>query len=120
MGVVTGTDTQAPPAGADPLLAGVRRLTLLADETPDSEAIFRALARELLSVPGAEEVQVHHLGAPGAGQDLVAVYLFEADGRLSYLLPSGRAPAGGELGGAAPARASSPPTTASSPPACRG
>jgi diguanylate cyclase (GGDEF)-like protein len=94
MGVVTGTDTQAPPAGADPLLAGVRRLTLLADETPDSEAIFRALARELLSVPGAEEVQVHHLGAPGAGQDLVAVYLFDADGRLSYLLPSGERPPG--------------------------
>src|SRR5271165_7143301 len=94
MGVVTGTDTQVPPAGVDPLLAGVRRLTLLADETPDSEAIFRALARELLSVPGAEEVQVHHLGAPGAAQDLVAVYLFEADGRLSYLLPTAERPPG--------------------------
>jgi diguanylate cyclase (GGDEF)-like protein len=94
MGVVAGTDTQAPPEGVDPLLAGVRRLTLLADETPDSEEIFRALARELLSVPGAEEVQVHHLGAPGATQDLVAVYLFEADGRLSYLLPIGERPPG--------------------------
>jgi diguanylate cyclase (GGDEF)-like protein len=93
MGVVTGTDTQATPADADPLLAGVRRLTLLADETPDSEEIFRALARELLSVPGAEEVHVHHLGAPGE-QDLVAVYLFEADGRLSYLLPSSERPPG--------------------------
>jgi diguanylate cyclase (GGDEF)-like protein len=94
MGVVTGTDTQAPPSGVEDLLAGVRRLTLLADETPDSEEIFRALARELLSVPGAEEVHVHHLGAPGAGQDLVAVYLFEADGRLSYLLPSSERPPG--------------------------
>jgi diguanylate cyclase (GGDEF)-like protein len=87
-------DAQSPPGGADPLLAGVRRLTLLADETPDSEEIFRALARELLSVPGAEEVQVHHLGAPGSGQDLIAVYLFEADERLSYLLPSGERPPG--------------------------
>jgi len=94
MGVVTGTDTQAPPEGVDPLLAGVRRLTLLADETPDSEEIFRALARELLSVPGAEEVQVHHLGAPGSAQDLVAVYLFDAEERLSYLLPSGERPPG--------------------------
>ncbi len=75
-------------------MGGIRRLALLADETPDSEEIFRALARELLSVPGAEEVQVHHLGAPGSGQDLVAVYLFGADGRLSYLLPSSERPPG--------------------------
>jgi diguanylate cyclase (GGDEF)-like protein len=94
MGAVTGMDTQPPSAGVDPLLAGVRRLTLLADETPDSEEIFRALARELLSVPGAEEVQVHHLGAPGDGEDLVAVYLFEGDERLSYLLPTGERPPG--------------------------
>jgi GGDEF domain-containing protein len=92
--VVTGTDTQAPPTGVKELLAGIRRLALLADETPDSEEIFRALARELLSVPGAEEVQLHHLGAPGSGQDLVAVYLFDADGRLSYLLPSAERPPG--------------------------
>jgi diguanylate cyclase (GGDEF)-like protein len=94
MGVVSGTDTQAPPAGIDPLLAGVRRLTLLADETSDSEAIFRALARELLSVPGGEEVHVHHFAAPGAEEDLVAVYMFDADGRLSYLLPWGERPPG--------------------------
>jgi len=94
MGAVTGTDTQAPPAGVDPLLAGVRRLTLLADEASDSEAIFRALARELLSVPGAEEVQVHHLAAVGGAEDLVAVYMFDADGRVSYLLPSGERPPG--------------------------
>jgi diguanylate cyclase (GGDEF)-like protein len=94
MGAVTGTDTQAPSAGVAELLGGIRRLALLADETPDSEEIFRALARELLSVPGAEEVQVHHLGAPGSGQDLVAVYLFDADGRLSYLLPSSERPPG--------------------------
>src|ERR1700682_2220665 len=95
MGVVTGTDTSTPPAGPDPLLAGVRRLALLADEAADSEAILRALARELLSVPGAGERPVHHLAGPGAGEDpdapdeLVTVYVFEGEGRLSYLLPRG-------------------------------
>jgi len=100
MGVVTGTDTSTPPAGPDPLLAGVRRLALLADEAADSEAILRALARELLSVPGAEELHVHHLAAPGAGEEpdapdeLVTVYVFEGEGRLSYLLPRGERPPG--------------------------
>src|ERR1700693_4811403 len=96
MEAMTGTDTQAQASSAsvDPLLAGVRRLTLLADEASDSEAIFRALARELLSVPGAEEVHVHHLAVPGAEEDLVAVYMYEADGRLSYLLPHVERPPG--------------------------
>jgi len=98
--VVTGTDTSTPPAGADPVLAGLRRLTLLADRAPDSEAILRGLARELLSVPGAEEVHVHHLARPGVGEEvaakeeLVAVYMFEGNGRLSYLLPRGERPPG--------------------------
>src|ERR1039458_4578979 len=94
MDVVEGTDTSTSPRGVDPLLAGVRRLTLLADEATDSEAIFRALARELLAVPGAEEVQVYHLAVSGAEEDLVAVYMFEADGRLIYLLPSEERPPG--------------------------
>jgi diguanylate cyclase (GGDEF)-like protein len=94
MDVIEGTDTSRPIAGVNPLLAGVRRLTLLADEATDSEAIFRALARELLSVPGAEEVQVHHLAVAGAEEDLVAVYMFEADGRLTYLLPGEERPPG--------------------------
>jgi diguanylate cyclase (GGDEF)-like protein len=93
-GAGTGTDTFSPPAGGDPLLAGVRRLTLLADEATDSEAIFRALARELLHAPGAEEVHVHHLAQPGAGEELVAVYMFDGDGRLSYLLPVSERPQG--------------------------
>src|SRR5271167_399467 len=93
MGVAIGTDTSAPLSGRDPVLAGVGRLTLLADGASDSDAIFRELARELLSVPGAEEVHVHHLAAPGAADDLVVVYMFAGDGRLSYLLPRGeRAP----------------------------
>src|SRR5580692_3690889 len=95
-GAGTGTDTSSPPTGGDPLLAGVRRLTLLADEATDSEAIFRALARELLNAPGAEEVHVHHLAQPGAEEDLIAVYMFDGDGRLSYLLPVAERPQGVE------------------------
>jgi diguanylate cyclase (GGDEF)-like protein len=94
MGVVTGTETSLPPAGVEPVLAGVRRLTVLADGANNSEAIFRALARELLQVPGAEEVHVHHLAAPGAADELVAVYMFEGEGRLSYLLPRAERPQG--------------------------
>src|SRR5271166_1437469 len=94
MGVVTGRDTQAPPAGAEAVLAGVRRLTVLADEASDSEAILRALARELFSMPGAEEVHIHHLAAARADQDLVAVYVLGGEGRLSYLLPTGERPPG--------------------------
>jgi diguanylate cyclase (GGDEF)-like protein len=95
-GAGTGTDTSSPPAGGDSLLAGVRRLTLLADEATDSEAIFRALARELLHAPGAEEVHVHHLRQPGDQEELVTVYMFEGDGRLSYLLPVAERPQGVE------------------------
>ncbi len=58
-----GTDT-SQPAYADPLLSGVRRLTLLADGARGCEGIFRGLARELLLTPGAEEVHVHHLASP--------------------------------------------------------
>jgi diguanylate cyclase (GGDEF)-like protein len=94
-----GTDTSEQPArtGAarsDPLLAGVRRLTLLADGADDGETIFRGLARELLLAPGAEEVHVHHLVKSPAEEDLVVVYLFEGDGRLSYLAPRSERPAG--------------------------
>ena len=94
MGAVTGMDTWAAPASADSLLAGVRRLTLLAEGAPDADAIFRELARELLSVPGAEEVHIHQLADPGAGDDLVVVYMFDGNGRLSYLLPRAERPPG--------------------------
>jgi diguanylate cyclase (GGDEF)-like protein len=94
MDVVSGTDTSASSAGVDGLLAGIRSLTALADSATDSDAIFRALARELLSVPGAEEVHIHHLAAPGAEDELVAVYMFAAEGRLSYLVPRAERPPG--------------------------
>jgi len=118
----TGTDTYEP-ASTDPLLAGVRRLTLLADAAGGGDEIYRGLARELLHMPGAEEVHVHHLlhapasahlsasaaapipalapgllgdlaGAAGAEDELVDVYLAEGEGRLSYLAPRCERPGG--------------------------
>ena len=76
------------------MLAGVRRLTLLADGARNSDTVFRALARELLTTPGAEEVHVHHIAGEESSEDLVAVYMFEGDGRLSYLLPRAERPPG--------------------------
>jgi len=94
MDVDTGMDTAtSQPGGAESVLAGVRRLTVLADGAASSEVIFRALAAELLAVPGAEEVHVHHLA--GSGEDeVVVVYMFEANGQLSYLLPRAERPPG--------------------------
>jgi diguanylate cyclase (GGDEF)-like protein len=95
MDVATGTDTSAgSDHRIDRLLAGIRRLTALADSASDAETIFRALARELLLAPGAEEVHVHHLATSEDEDDLVAVYMFEGDGRLSYLLPQSERPPG--------------------------
>jgi two-component system, cell cycle response regulator len=91
---VIGTDTATSPGGAESVLAGVRRLTLLADSAGNSEVIYRALARELLAELGAEEVHAHHLAQAGAEEELVAVYMFDGNGRLSYLLPRGERPPG--------------------------
>jgi diguanylate cyclase (GGDEF)-like protein len=85
-----GTDTFEQALGTDALLAGVRRLTLLADSASDPDAIFRALARELFLAIGAEEVHVHRLSdVSGTEQDLVSAYLFGGEGRMSYLLERG-------------------------------
>jgi diguanylate cyclase (GGDEF)-like protein len=91
--VATGTDT-SKAVGGDPLLAGVRRLTLLADSAQDAEAIFRSLAGELQALPGAEEIHVHHLCGPGGEQELTDVYLFGGEGRLSYMTPRAERPQG--------------------------
>jgi diguanylate cyclase (GGDEF)-like protein len=91
MDVVSGTDTPMTPA-ADSVLAGVRRLTSLADGARDADAVFRALARELLLSPGAEEVHVHYLSEDA--NEFVSVYMFEGDGRLSYMLPRAERPPG--------------------------
>src|SRR3977135_2465927 len=94
MDVVTGTDTSASPGGVERLLEGVRRLMLLADSSAEPEAIFRALAGELLSVTGAQEVHVHHLADKAGEDELVPVYMFDGYGRLSYLLPRADRPPG--------------------------
>lgn len=95
MDVAAGKDASASAAGVDRLLAGIRHLTALADSAGDADTMFRALAGELLSVPGADEVHVHHLLADGEdGQELVTVYMFEGSGRLSYLLPRSERPPG--------------------------
>jgi len=93
MDVVTGTDTSTSVGGVDGLLAGIRRLTALADEASGEEAIFRALAAELLAAPGADEIQVHHLESSG-DEDHVDVYLFDGSARISYLRPRSERPAG--------------------------
>ena len=94
MDVVSGTDTSTSYASVDRLLEGIRRLTALADAATEPEAIYRALARELLAVAGAEEIHVHHL-APAPEQDeLVVVYMFAGEGRVSYLVPRSERPPG--------------------------
>jgi diguanylate cyclase (GGDEF)-like protein len=73
----------------------MRRLTRAADTAQDAEAVFEALARELLSACGAEEVHVHHLNQlPTGAEELVVVRLLEGDARLSYLQPLAERPAG--------------------------
>jgi two-component system, cell cycle response regulator len=94
MGVVTGRDAETPPGTTGSVLAGVRRLTLLAEGASSAEMVYRELARELLISPGADEVHVHHLAEPGIEDELVAVYMFEGNGRLSYLLPRVERPPG--------------------------
>jgi diguanylate cyclase (GGDEF)-like protein len=92
MDVVAGTDTST--AGVDRLLAGIRNLTALADGAGNAGTIFRALAGELLSVPGADEVHVHHLAAAGEDEDRVSVYMFDGDGRVGYLMARADRPPG--------------------------
>jgi diguanylate cyclase (GGDEF)-like protein len=95
MDVVTGTDTSLSSAGLGGLLAGIRNLTALADGAGSPDAIYRMLARELMALPGADEVHIHHLlGAGDHEQELVAVYLSGGIGRLSYLLPRSERPPG--------------------------
>ncbi len=93
MSVVTGMDASTPQRAGESPLAGVRRLTALADGARDTESVLRALARELLSSPGAEEVHVHRLEHDD-GDELVVVYMFDGDARVSYLLARAERPAG--------------------------
>ncbi len=86
-------------SNGDPLLAALRRLMRLADGGGDAEAVFRALAHELCTLLGADEMQVHHLAPEGSrsesgqpeGEPVVA-YLFGGEGRLSYVVPRAERP----------------------------
>ncbi|MEA2313325.1 MAG: hypothetical protein QOI03_17 [Solirubrobacteraceae bacterium] len=94
MDVVTGKDALgSSPADVERVLAGVRRLSALNDVASDAESIYRALAAELISTPGAEEVHVHHLAATGK-DDVVGVYIAGSEARLGYLQPLGERPPG--------------------------
>lgn len=75
----------------DTLLAGVRRLSHLADSAGEPRQIFRALADELFAELGVVEVQVHHLADI---EDTVVIYMFGGEGRLSYQAPPGDRPHG--------------------------
>lgn len=92
----SGTDTSTDVLpGAGQLFGGIRRLAAIADTAADPEEIYRALARELLASPGGEEVHVHHLSGRGEdGGELVVVYLYGGDDRLSYVLARGERPPG--------------------------
>src|SRR5258707_10400296 len=94
MDVVSGKDASTSSGGMQRLLSGIRRLTALADGPGDADAIFGALAGELLEGPGAEEVPVHPLAEAGAADDIVDAYLLEGEGRLSYLSPRAERPPG--------------------------
>ncbi|MHB1538497.1 MAG: GGDEF domain-containing protein [Solirubrobacteraceae bacterium] len=65
------------------LLRGVRRLASLADAT-GSEQIFKALAQELESAVGAQEVHLHRLAGVGGRRELVVLYLGDGESRISY------------------------------------
>jgi diguanylate cyclase (GGDEF)-like protein len=83
---------EADQQGLDGLLAGVRRLTQLADSAGEPQEIFTALAGELLGeLASVEEVQVHQLCDE---QDTVTIHLFGGESCLSYLRPLQERPAG--------------------------
>ncbi len=92
MGIASAND-RSPELDLAPVLAGVRRLTLLADIAEDADTVFAGLAAELIVAMGAEEVHFHHLGQPGE-EELVVVYMLGGDGRLSYLQPPAERPPG--------------------------
>ena len=93
---VTGTDTSAVWRGSTALLAGVRRLTRARRRAPPTPRRSSARSpRELLSDPGRARRCTSTISRrPAASEDLVAVYMFEGNGRLSYLQPRAERPPG--------------------------
>jgi diguanylate cyclase (GGDEF)-like protein len=85
-----GPDGEVQAGG---VLAGLRRLSRLTEAPGGEQAVYAGLARELMSVLGAEEVHVHELLARD-GQDVVVVHLQRGEGRLSYLQSEQERPPG--------------------------
>jgi diguanylate cyclase (GGDEF)-like protein len=83
---IASTNDSAHEAELPPVLGAVRRLTSLAETAEDTDTVFGALAQELIAVMGAEEVHIHHLGAPEADERVV-VRMLDGDARLSYIQP---------------------------------
>ncbi len=81
------------PATGRSLLAAIRRLAALADSAAEQEEVCRGLAAELLALPGATEVIIHHLRTPGQDTDLVVVHVLQGDARLSWFAPTSARPA---------------------------
>lgn len=79
--------------GAVSLVAAMRRLAGVADRASEPEEVRRAMAHELMVVVGADEVVLHHLQPSADGRELVVAYLFEGEGRLSYLASTAERPA---------------------------
>jgi diguanylate cyclase (GGDEF)-like protein len=77
---------------ADPLLGALRRLVRLADSASEPDAIFSALARELFSLLGASEVQIHYLD--DGREEMVVAYLFDGAARLAWRVPLAERPPG--------------------------
>lgn len=75
------------------VIAAMRRLAAAADRASEPEQVRRAMAHELMTVLEADEVIVHDLRARADGRELVVAYLFEGEGRLSYLIPAAERPA---------------------------
>jgi diguanylate cyclase (GGDEF)-like protein len=90
---IASVNGSAPEDELAPVLAGMRRLTSLADGAEDADAVFVGLARELIATLGAEEVHVHHL-APAGEDELVVVYMLAGDGQLGYMQPRAERPPG--------------------------
>ncbi len=93
MGIAPANGSSEHELDLGPVVAGVRRLTLLADTAEDSDTVFAALARELIATMGAEEVHIHRL-APPEEEELVVVHMLGGDGRLSYLQSHSERPPG--------------------------
>jgi diguanylate cyclase (GGDEF)-like protein len=89
-------------------VAAMRRLAAIAERAGDPDRVRRAMVSELMGLAGAEEVILHHLrkGDHDRGEldrgdldrgdlDLyeLVVYLFDGEGRLSYLCPRAERPA---------------------------